>query len=89
MELSAMAISVLLMLTELVLTGVVGFQVFLFKQVSAARREHLELRIEIATHIGRMESFDKALEKLEARFEKRLEQCLDTYFNNLNQRTRP
>ncbi|NBF05294.1 hypothetical protein GV819_23680 [Pseudomonas sp. Fl5BN2] len=89
MELSAMAISVLLMLTELVLTGVVGFQVFLFKQVSAARREHLELRIEIATHNGRMESFDKALEKLEARFEKRLEQCLDTYFNNLNQRNRP
>ncbi|WP_256667574.1 hypothetical protein [Pseudomonas sp. Fl5BN2] len=84
-----MAISVLLMLTELVLTGVVGFQVFLFKQVSAARREHLELRIEIATHNGRMESFDKALEKLEARFEKRLEQCLDTYFNNLNQRNRP
>lgn len=83
-----MAISVLLMLTELVLTGVVGFQVFLFKQVSAARREHLELRIEIATHNGRMESFDKALEKLEARFEKRLEQCLDTYFNNLNQRNR-
>lgn len=83
-----MAISVLLMLTELVLTGVVGFQVFLFKQVSAARREHLELRIEIATHNGRMESFDKALEKLEARFEKRLEQCLDTYFNNLKQRNR-
>ena len=30
-----MAVSVLLMLTELVLTGVVGFQMYLFKQISA------------------------------------------------------
>ena len=88
MELSAMAVNVLLMITQLVLTGVVGFQVYLFKQVSAARREHLEMRIEMATHYGRMESFDKALEKLERRFEKRLEQCLDTYFSNLTQGNR-
>ena len=73
MELSAVAISILLMLTELVLTGVVGFQVYLFKQISAARREHLEFRIEVAERYVRAEHIDKAMEKLEDRLELRLQ----------------
>lgn len=86
MELTPMHVSVMLLLTEVVLTGIAGFQIYLFRQVNAARREHLELRIEMAKHNGRLEAFDKALFKLEHRFEKRLEHCLDAYFANLNQR---
>ena len=84
MELSPGAVSVLLMITEMALTGVLGFQVYLFKQVSAARREHLEFRIEVAERYVRAEYIDKALAKLEERFEKHL----DTYFSN-PQRKRP
>lgn len=73
MELSAMAVSVLLMLTELVLTGVITFQVYLFRQISAARREHLEFRIEVAERYVRAEYIDKAMEKLEDRLEQRLQ----------------
>jgi len=73
MELSAVAVSILLMLTELVLTAVVGFQVHLFKQISAARREHLEFRIEVAERYVRAEHIDKAMEKLEDRLEQRLQ----------------
>ncbi|MDD1138569.1 hypothetical protein M5G22_13530 [Pseudomonas sp. TNT2022 ID233] len=73
MELSPMTVSVLLMLTELVLTGVAGFQVYLFKQISAARREHLEFRIEVAERYVRAEHIDKAMEKLEDRLEQRLQ----------------
>jgi len=89
MDLNPMHVSVMLLLTEVVLTGVAGFQVFLFRQVNAARRENLELRIEMAKHISKQEAFDKALGKLELRFEKRLEHCLDAYFSNLNKRTTP
>ena len=89
MELTPMHISALLLLTEIVLTGIAGFQVYLFRQVSAARREHLELRIEMAKYNGRLEAFDKGLMRLEHRFEKRLESCLDAYFSNLNARQRP
>jgi uncharacterized protein HemY len=84
MELSATAVNVLLMLTNAVLTGVVGFQVYLFKQISAARREHLEFRIEVAERYVKTEHIDKALEKLEERFDKRL----DDFINNLKQRNR-
>jgi len=74
MELSAVAVSILLMLTELVLTAVVGFQAHLFKQISAARREHLEFRIEVAEReYVRAEHIDKAMEKLEDRLERRLQ----------------
>ena len=73
MELSAVAVSILLMLTELVLTAVVGFQAHLFKQISAARREHLEFRIEVAERYVRAEHIDKAMEKLEDRLEQRLQ----------------
>jgi hypothetical protein len=86
-QLEPVAVSVMLLLTELIVTGIAGFQIYLFRQVSCARREHLELRIEMARHVGRLEAFDKALVKLEHRFEKRLENCLDAYFKNLNQRT--
>lgn len=89
MELTPASIGVMLLLTELMVTGIAGLQIYLFKQVSAARREHLELRIEMAKHCGRLEAFDKALVKLEHRFEKRLESCLDAYFANLNQRNNP
>lgn len=72
-----MTVSVLLMLTELVLTGVAGFQVYLFKQISAARREHLEFRIEVAERYVRAEHIDKAMEKLEDRLEQRLQQLFN------------
>ena len=84
MELSSMTVSVLLMLTELVLTGVAGFQVYLFKQISAARREHLEFRIEVAERYVRAEHIDKAMEKLEDRLEQRLQHL----FNQPLQRKR-
>jgi uncharacterized protein HemY len=84
MELSSMTVSVLLMLTELVLTGVAGFQVYLFKQISAARREHLEFRIEVAERYVRAEHIDKAMEKLEDRLEQRLQHL----FNQPPQRKR-
>jgi uncharacterized protein HemY len=84
MELSSMTVSVLLMLTELVLTGVAGFQVYLFKQISAARREHLEFRIEVAERYVRAEHIDKAMEKLEDRLENRLQHL----FNQPPQRKR-
>ncbi|MHC8330209.1 hypothetical protein [Pseudomonas sp. LB1P83] len=79
-----MTVSVLLMLTELVLTGVAGFQVYLFKQISAARREHLEFRIEVAERYVRAEHIDKAMEKLEDRLENRLQHL----FNQPPQRKR-
>jgi len=88
-HLTPMHISVMLLLTEVVLTGVAGFQVYLFRQVNTARRENMELRIEMAKHSGKQEAFDKALLKLEHRFEKRLEHCLDAYFANLNKRNSP
>ena len=88
MELTPLHISIMLLITEVVLTGIAGFQIYLFRQVSAARREHLELRIEMAKNNGRLEAFDKTLEKLEQRFEKRLESCLNAYFSNLQKRTR-
>jgi uncharacterized protein HemY len=84
MELSSMTVSVLLMITELVLTGVAGFQVYLFKQISAARREHLEFRIEVAERYVRAEHIDKAMEKLEDRLEQRLQHL----FNQPPQRKR-
>ncbi|ATR85178.1 MULTISPECIES: hypothetical protein [unclassified Pseudomonas] len=82
MELNPLTVSVLLVLTELALTGVLGFQVYLFKQVSAARREHLELRLYMAQNYVSNEQFDKVISRLETR----LENHLDTYFRNLNKR---
>jgi len=79
MELTPLTISVLLMLTQLAMTAVVGFQVHLFKQVVAARREHLELRLHIAQTYVRIDQFDKVINRLE----NRLETHLDTYFRNL------
>lgn len=79
-----MTVSVLLMITELVLTGVAGFQMYLFKQISAARREHLEFRIEVAERYVRAEHIDKAMEKLEDRLEQRLQHL----FNQPPQRKR-
>lgn len=87
--LNPMHISVMLLLTEVLLTGIAGFQVYLFRQVSTARREKMELRIEMAKHSGKQEATDSALLKLEHRFEKRLEHCLDAYFANLNKRNAP
>ncbi|QSB20620.1 hypothetical protein JN403_06690 [Pseudomonas sp. 15A4] len=85
MELNPLTISILLMLTELSLTGVAGFQVYLFRQISAARREHLELRIHLAQNYVRNDQFDKVISRLETR----LENHLDSYFNNLNKRAAP
>ncbi|MFJ2365929.1 hypothetical protein ACIPIN_19855 [Pseudomonas sp. NPDC087697] len=85
MELNPLTVSILLVLTELALTGVVGFQVYLFKQISAARREHLELRLYLAQNYVRNDQFDKVITRLEDR----LENHLDTYFKNLNKRAVP
>ena len=85
MELNPLTISVLLMLTELALAGVVSFQVYLFKQIAASRREHLELHLHMAQFYVRSDQFDKVIDRLESRLESRL----DTYFRNLNKRTTP
>ncbi|WP_312244404.1 hypothetical protein [Stutzerimonas nitrititolerans] len=82
MELNPLTISILLMLTELTLAGICGFQVYLFRQVSASRREHLELRLYIAQTYVRADQFDKVVSRLEGR----LETHLDNYFRNLNKR---
>jgi len=71
------------LLPELLLTAVIAFQAFLFRQVSEARREHLELRVEIAKNYPSHADFDRALDKLEARFEKSLKALLDTYFSTI------
>jgi len=72
MDLSPASISVMLLLTDLLVTGVLGFQVYLFRQISFARREHLEFRIKIAEEYVRNEHLDKALSKLEENLERRL-----------------
>ncbi|HBO2948542.1 TPA: hypothetical protein L4Q83_000859 [Pseudomonas aeruginosa] len=56
------------LLPELLLTAVIAFQAFLFRQVSEARREHLELRVEIAQNYLSIPAFERALDKLEQRF---------------------
>ena len=70
------------LLPELLLTAVIGFQAFLFRQVSEARREHLELRVEIAQNYPRHNDIERAMDKLESN----LRQQLDTHFRTLNQR---
>lgn len=72
------------LLPELLLTAVIGFQAFLFRQVSEARREHLELRVEIAQNYPRHNDFERAMDKLEAS----LRALLDTHLTTLNQRNR-
>ncbi len=72
------------LLPELLLTAVIGFQAFLFRQVSEARREHLELRVEIAKNYPSHSDFDRAMDKLELN----LRALLDTHFSSLNQRNR-
>lgn len=70
------------LLPELLLTAVIGFQAFLFRQVSESRREHLELRVEIAQNYPRHNDIERAMDKLESN----LRQQLDTHFKTLNQR---
>lgn len=53
------------LLPELLLTAVIGFQAFLFHQVSEARREHLELRVDIAKNYPSTNDIERALDKLE------------------------
>lgn len=72
------------LLPELLLTAVIGFQAFLFRQVSEARREHLELRVEIAQNYPRHNDIERAMDKLESS----LRAQLDTHFSTLNQRIR-
>ncbi|EQM70951.1 hypothetical protein [Pseudomonas tohonis] len=67
------------LLPELLLTAVIGFQAFLFRQVSEARREHLELRVEIAQNYPRHADIDRAMDKLELN----LRALLDTHFSTL------
>ncbi|MGH8348061.1 MAG: hypothetical protein ACRES5_16060 [Pseudomonas sp.] len=78
MDLSPASVSVMLLLTDLLVTGVLGFQVYLFRQISFARREHLEFRIKIAEEYVRDEHLDKALSKLEENLERRLTALLNT-----------
>lgn len=70
------------LMPELLLTAVIGFQAFLFRQVSEARREHLELRVEIAQNYPRHNDIERALDKLESN----LRQQLEAHFRTLNQR---
>lgn len=75
------------LLPELLLTAVIGFQAFLFKQVSEARREHLELRVEIAQTYLSGADFERGLDKLEQRFERTFKAQLDAHFSHMNKRT--
>ncbi|MDT4890032.1 hypothetical protein FQZ97_1268180 [compost metagenome] len=53
-------------LPEVLLTLVIAFQGFLFRQVSEARREHLQLRVEIAQTYTTSADLERALDRLEA-----------------------
>lgn len=70
-------------LPELLLTAVIGFQAFMFRQISEARREHLELRVEIAQNHPRHNDIERAMDKLESN----LRALLDTKFSTMNQRS--
>ncbi|NBF13167.1 hypothetical protein BS643_18030 [Pseudomonas protegens] len=72
------------LLPELLLTAVIGFQAFLFRQVSESRREHLELRVEIAKNYPQHNDIERAMDKLESS----LRAQLDTHFSTLSQRIR-
>ncbi|MNN17021.1 hypothetical protein D3C81_1301880 [compost metagenome] len=54
------------LLPELLLTAVIGFQAFLFRQISEARREHLELRVEIAQTYVTTPELTRVVDRLEA-----------------------
>ena len=71
------------LLPELLLTAVIGFQAFMFRQISEARREHLELRVEIAQNYPRHNDIERAMDKLESN----LRALLDTKFSTMNQRS--
>lgn len=70
-------------LPELLLTAVIGFQAFMFRQISEARREHLELRVGIAQNYPRHNDIERAMDKLESN----LRALLDTKFSTMNQRS--
>lgn len=72
----------MVLLPELLLTAVIAFQAFLFRQVSESRREHLELRVEIAQNYPKHNDIERAMDKLEHS----LRAQLDTHFKTLNQR---
>jgi len=60
-------------LMNLLLTAVIGFQAHLFRQVSEARREHLELRVEIAQNYPKTTDFERAMDKLESNLRAHIE----------------
>lgn len=64
------------LLPELLLTAVIGFQAHLFRQVSEARREHLELRVEIAQNYPNTKDFERAMDKLEGNLRAHIEALL-------------
>jgi uncharacterized protein HemY len=82
MELPHFTVSVLILLTDLLVTALLGVQVYMFKQISAARREHLEFRIQVAEQNVRREDLTKAMNKLE----ENLERLMTAHFNNHNAR---
>lgn len=65
-------------LPELLLTAVIGFQAHLFRQVSEARREHLELRVEIAQNYPKTTDFERAMDKLESNLRAHIEALMRT-----------
>ncbi len=71
------------LLPELLLTAVIGFQAFLFRQVSEARREHLKLQVEIARNHPSHADFERAMDKLE----NNLSAKLDIYFSSQRNNT--
>ncbi|MBB61161.1 MAG: hypothetical protein CML00_08420 [Pseudomonas sp.] len=66
------------LLPELLLTAVIGFQAHLFRQVSEARREHLELRVEIAQNYPKTTDFERAMDKLESNLRAHIEALMRT-----------
>lgn len=82
MELPHFTVSVLLLLTDLLVTALLGVQVYMFKQISAARREHLEFRIQVAEQNVRRDDLAKAMNQLQ----ENLERLMTAHFKNHNPR---
>lgn len=71
-------------LPELLLTAIFAFQVFLFRQISEARRDHLKLRIEIAQNHPSHTDVERAMDKLETNFLNQLELHFNTLLQRIN-----
>lgn len=66
-------------ITQFVLAGVLGWQVFLFKSCQANKESVADLKLHIAENYARKTDIDNALTRLESK--------LDNLFDELHKRT--